>query len=243
VNTNRLATIIGGVIIIAVVALGWVVGVSPLLTAAQAADDERAGIETQNQAHQAELIRKMQQFADIGLYEAKLKILQLAVSEDDELSSFYRSVDYCLTATGAILDVINTSEAEQFGGGGGAAPVEGSEPLAVGTTLAPKFFSIPVTITLPGDGNVSLAFAACMQEAQGRLFFINTMTYQGTGGDETTTISGYIFQVKDPESVVIAPPADEGTTDPNSPTPTPSDAASPAPSASPSASPSTEPAS
>ena len=226
-NANRLAAIVGGVLIIAVVALGWFVGVSPFLNAAQAADDERAGIETENQAHQAELIRKKQQFEDIGLYDAKLKILQLAIPEDDALSMFYRSVDTCLTATGSTLDVINTSEATQFGDG--AAPAEGSAPLAT-ATLAPKFFSIPVTITLVGDGNKSLAFAACMQEGQGRLFLISSMTYV----DGKTTITGYIFQVKDPESLVTAPPADEGTTDPNSPTPTPTPgptdvAATPAP--------------
>jgi len=82
VNANRIWYLIGGVAIIAILALGWFLGVSPQLAAAGTADAERATVEEENAAQNAILAQMKEQFAQLDVLTAELEELQVNVPAD-----------------------------------------------------------------------------------------------------------------------------------------------------------------
>ncbi|HEX7834045.1 MAG TPA: hypothetical protein VF479_01095, partial [Pseudolysinimonas sp.] len=87
-NANRIFFLIGGIVIVAVLALGFFLGVSPLLDKAAASDTERQTVEAENSAQLAVLAQMKDQYAQLDELNAQLEELQLSVPARAQVEDF-----------------------------------------------------------------------------------------------------------------------------------------------------------
>lgn len=99
-SNTRFAALLTVIVIFALLAGTWFVGIGPKLSEAAAADDERSTVEGQNVAHQAQLDRLIEIDANLPTLEAELADLRLAIPGAPETSAFYRQLDAIAAATG-----------------------------------------------------------------------------------------------------------------------------------------------
>ncbi|TQL41915.1 hypothetical protein FB562_2501 [Homoserinimonas aerilata] len=99
-SNTRFAALLTVIVILALLAGTWFVGIGPRLAEVAAADNERATVEGQNAAHQAELDRLIGIDANLSTLEAELAELRLAIPGTPETSVFYRQLDAIAAATG-----------------------------------------------------------------------------------------------------------------------------------------------
>jgi hypothetical protein len=207
-NATRLITGLGAIAVVAVVALGWFLGVSPLLAQAAQSDSDRADVVTQNDALRAELVILKAQFDNIAEYEERLALLNVLIPDEDPLEEFYVAVDRCGIKAGATgLDSITTMDAIPYQ----VAAVADGVIITPGATLAPRLFTVPVTIKLVADPAISAKFLSCMQKDWPRsLAITNFALSAGKGGG--LELNGYLFRVTDPASIPgrLAEPFDDG---------------------------------
>lgn len=237
-NANRLWYLIGGVAIIAILALGWFLGVSPQLTTAAAADAERSTVEQENAAQTAVLEQMKAQFAQLPELTAQLEELQKSVPGDADTQTFHNIIVRVAQAAKATLHNVSFAEAEAYGTSTGVAaptdpnaaptPTTPSVALTPSAGLMGSLYRVPVSITLDNNAVVTESFVSKIQKTQ-RLFLINSITFdKNTGG---TTIAGYLFVVftGTPAAPVPEPEEPDPSVTPT-PTPEPTDGtATPAP--------------
>jgi hypothetical protein len=245
-NANRIFFLIGGIAIIAVLALGWFLGVSPLLDDAGASDSERQTVEAENTAQQAVLAQMKEQYAQLDELNLQLAELQLSVPALAQVEEFIDLTLRVAHASGTKVSSITISEGSLYGGNvvpGAVPPAEPvsttGEPAAPVTSaalqptagLAANLYAIPITIVLENNPVKSAAFLKKIQRAQ-RLLLVNSVTLSSSPA--SSNISGYLFVVSSGLPVITPTPEPGATPDPNSTaTPTPTDGATPAPTGTP----------
>lgn len=229
-NANRIFFLIGGVAIVAVLLLGWFLGVSPLLDDAAASDTERQTVEAENSAQEAVLRQMKDQYAQLDVLNVQLAELQLSVPARAQVEDFIDLTMRIAHAAGVKVSSITISEGTLYGGGGAPteapaidpqtgqpiAPVATSVALVPSGGLAADLYSIPITIVLDSAPAKAADFLERIQRAQ-RLMLVNSVTM--SSAPPSSSVSGYLFVVSS------APPATTTVT----PTPTPTDTATPAP--------------
>lgn len=198
-NATRIGALITALVIAVVLGLTWVLGASPLLSQASAADSDRAAVEAANAAQEVLLAEARAEYERIDELEAELAALRVSIPGVVDPEFVYALLAGYASGTGARVDGIELGEARPYGG----ADVEGAEATATdGAAAQPGLFTVPVTITF-ADGVASdpvLAFAWALQRGP-RLFLVTSIA-GGDGGDGSGgglyTISAYMFVVYDP---------------------------------------------
>lgn len=248
-RTWHLFAVLAAVVILA---LGWVLGASPLLGQAAAADQSRAQVEQQNQQQRALLVSMQGQYRDLDKLKAKMAALQLSVPGTADLDDFFDQVAAGAAATGASISSITAGEARPYGtsssstGGASsapqpaptataapsaspAAPAPSPTPAAPGTVTgkAPTGDLASKLFVVPIDITLTSGMdqmVAFVDRLQRgpRLMLVDSMTV--TASPAGGTISGYVFVVHDA-----------------GPTSSPSSSPSPLPSATPTATPAPTP--
>lgn len=194
-NTNRIFGLVTVALVAAVLVLGWMLGVSPQLAQATAADEQRVAVEETNRVETAKLTEMKAQYDRLDEIELDLAKLRISMPAESDTDFTYRLLSLIQSASGATVNSIQTGEALPYGVATGAeVAVEPSEP----ETVAPKrLYTIPVTITfdkVPAS-NV-MTFASLMQNGD-RLFLVTAIT--GDGGD-ASTITAFMFVMYDPDA-------------------------------------------
>ena len=88
-NTSSRMWVLGaGLLTVAIVAMGWFLGVAPKLDQADAADQQRADVAAQNVVHQNEVTKIKKQYEQLPQLKSELAVLRSAVPADDDLSTF-----------------------------------------------------------------------------------------------------------------------------------------------------------
>ena len=256
-NANRIFFLIGGLVIVAVLALGWFLGVAPLLDEASASDAERQTVEAENTAQNAVLAQMKEQYAQLDELNLQLEELQLSVPALAQVEEFIDLTMRVAYASGTKVTSITISEGSLYGGNivpGTVPPAEPAstdtgEPAAVVTSaalqptagLAANLYAIPITIVLENNPVKAAAFLKKIQRAQ-RLLLVNSVTLSSSPA--SSTVAGYLFVVSSGLPVIPVTPEPTGTPDPSAtPTPTPTDGATPAPTGTPTPTPTAVPAS
>ena len=259
-NANRIFFLIGGIAIVAVLALGWFLGVAPLLDEASASDAERQTVEAENTAQNAVLAQMKEQYAQLDELTLQLEELQLSVPALAQVEEFIDLTMRVAYASGTNVTSITISEGSLYGGnivpgtvpppapasttdtsGESAAPVVTSAALQPTAGLAANLYAIPITIVLENNPVKSAAFLKKIQRAQ-RLLLVNAVTLSSSPA--SSNISGYLFVVSSGLPVIPTTPEPTETPDPNAtPTPTPTDGATPDPTGTPTPTVSSQPAS
>jgi type II secretory pathway pseudopilin PulG len=242
VNTNRIWALGTVIAIVAVLALGYLLGVQPMLNRLDAAKAETVTTQANNAAQEATLAVMKGQYENLDELRDELEVLRISIPGTLDSDFVYQLFAGYSTIAGATIDSITLGEAQLYGVTSEGSPtVEGVEPVA-------NLYTIPVTIGIRGeDAAPGLAFVAAMQRGP-RLFLVTSYSAgggeEGSGG-EVGTITGYMFVLADPAATpedaanaLLDHPLDpEQFTKPlggprptPTPTPTPTDSETPDPS-------------
>ncbi len=218
--TNTRLVKIGIVIaMVAVVALGWLLLISPNMTAADTAHTQEQQVRSQNDAQRASLASLRTTASSIDSLRADLASKQQSIPSTPDTVDFYDEVYNLAGSTGVAVTSITSADVQPYGDadtGGSAAPAPTETPTsnptpaptegaATGATPAAKSpgttFSIAISIALTGTPDQVLAFSKAMQEG-GRLFLVTGVTYAGgeSSGATTGTLTGFLFVVGSPQS-------------------------------------------
>lgn len=229
---NRIWVLVTLVVIAAVLGLGWLFAVSPLLTQAQAAELQRQEAELTNAAQAAALAQMKEQFAQLDELELDLEALQLSVPSDVDSDYVYALLSTYQAETGATASLVTLGDAVQFGIPVAeevttATPSGPSGPTATGR-LASDLYTVPVTITFDATPLDSvLAFVNRLQHGP-RLFLVTSVTTS----NQASTITAYMFVIYDatqsPEVQEETQPTPLPTATPTA-TPTPGETGEPTP--------------
>jgi hypothetical protein len=235
-NGMRIWTLVTVLLIGAILGLGWLLGLSPLLAQAAASDAERVNVELTNTAQEATLALMKSQHDEIDSLRDDLDELSTSIPSQVDTDTVYELLAAYQAASGATPSFISLGEAVQYG-----IPVEGPETTAADApasgsapqgALADTLYTVPVTISFGATGlDQVMAFVAALQHGP-RLFLVTSVTTS----PDSASITAYLFVIYDgttpqvveaPDAVVPEPtptPAPGGTETPvptGSPTPTP----------------------
>lgn len=221
-NGNRIWVLVTTVAIAAILGLGWLLGVSPLLAQAETAETERAAVELTNASQQAALLQMQDQFEQLDDLEVALEELRLSIPGETDADGVYALLAAYRDVAGASPALITLGEAVQYGvpvdAGTTASPAPGSAPPATGR-LATDLYSVPITVTFEGTSlDAVYAFVYLMQHGP-RLFLVSSVTTSPEG----STITAHVFVIHDGATSVVVP---EGATVPE---PAPTESATPTP--------------
>lgn len=198
-TASRLWTVGAVALIAAILALGWFLGIAPLLAQASTADAERVGVEGQTAAQRAQLEVMKADFARLDEILAELDPLQDSIPEYEgtELFAAYVST---VAAQHEITVTSYVASEMPFGG----AVVEGEATTTSSgtggpalTTAAGTVYALPITIAFEGTPEAVTDAVRTLQSGP-RLFLVQNLSFsRGTGGTPSATVSGYIFLLTD----------------------------------------------
>lgn len=239
-DKNRMWIIGSVVVMVAVIALGFLLGIQPQLAAVATANDARVAVEAANSGQAAVLAKLKSDFAGIDDLKAKLVPLQASVPSGTEMPRFVTQLDALAGSTSVTLSGMTVADAVPY-----AAPVAlaatgtadatagtstSTTPLTNAQITATTFASLAVQITVTGSYAHALDFISGLQSGQ-RLYLVTGITTSpvaeavATGttkatvpGDITATITGLVY-VLVPPATAATPAAATAATPTATPTP------------------------
>lgn len=240
-KSNRLWLIGTAIAVVAIVMLGWILGVSPKLseaaTAAQAADQ----IDAQNAVTQQEIAALQKAFENIDEVREQLDELGESVPSSADLPDFIRQLNAIGSLYGVSVTSISTGSAFIYA----PSAVSAQPEVAAATALVAgsDFVVIPVTIKVSGTYASVLNFTRGLQAGE-RLFLVTSLSVVGGATPEAVApargqepvasersfsgeVSGQIYVVLDPNAPIDV----EDVEDEVNPTPTATPTATPTPTA------------
>jgi hypothetical protein len=207
--TNRIWAIGVGIVIIAIIGLGWFLGAAPLLAQASAADAQRVTVEQSNQAQVALLAQMKGDFDRLDELEEQIRELQLSIPGELDSDFLYSYLAGIQVGTGAEVLSIATDDIQTYGmpsdaaAGAAAATTDpaaadGSTPVAT-VPGVDGLYTVPITITFrPGVSLGSItAFAGALQTGP-RVFLVTSIT-RDPAPEASGVITAYMFVLAHPD--------------------------------------------
>ncbi len=262
-NRDRLWVIGLGAAIVVVAALGYVVGISPIVAQASAADSQRTSIAAANDASEARLVSLKAQYAGIAKLQAQLKVLTGSIPVDAEMPVFLRELNALSNQYQVSLKSVGVSVAQNYASptapaakppaGSAATPSPTPTPSAGAPATTPpapsgpasRLILIPVAISISGSYSNLMAFVGGLQSGD-RLYLLTGLSTSSAADPAhySADITGYVYALPPVGGTVAKGATPSATANPapsGSPTatgsPTPSDSPSPTTSPTPSTSP------
>ncbi|WP_209561715.1 hypothetical protein [Frigoribacterium sp. PvP032] len=213
-DRNRLKMIVAALTGVAVLALGFLLGVQPQLSAASAAADQRTSIETQNEGLRATLAQLVAENDQLSTLTADRDARRASVPDAADMPELIRQLDEMADAAGVPVTSFTTADAVSYEmPASAAAPVadaattEGADadaaaPAAAAGPTAPTTFTDPavtaanfstiaVTVDIQGSYDQALDFVDRLQKGS-RLFLVTTIssTESAEGADSAAAAAG-----------------------------------------------------
>lgn len=259
-NRSPFAVIIAVVIMVAVVALGWIGLIAPQLAIATNAGIQMAGVQAQNAAQSQVLAKLKADNANLASLKKQLADLHAQIPADAQLDLFISQLNAIAQANGVTLVGITNAEALPYAAAASAAPsaapatgsaaatpapvASAAAPAPVATsgvttpsTTAPpatvstsNLYTLSVTISVGGTQDQILAFSKALQTGK-RLFLITTMSFSGTGNVDPATGTLTGYIFIAPTPAGFVSDSTATPTPTPTPTPAPTTSQTPAPSA------------
>jgi Tfp pilus assembly protein PilO len=146
---NRIWYFGTALVAVGVLALGWLLGVSPKLDEAAAAESDRSAVEGRNHAIQAELRRLSVEFDDLSDMHAALTDLRKALPSEAETPSFLAAIGRLRESAHVTLADVSIGDAVPYAppavDAAAAGVAEGAEAATEDTTGEGSAVSAPVT--------------------------------------------------------------------------------------------------
>ncbi len=218
-NGMRIWTLVTVVLIGAILGLGWLLGLSPLLAQAAASDTERGNVELTNTAQEATLALVKSQHEEIDSLLDDLEELNTSIPSRVDTDTVYELLAAYQGASGATPSLISLGEAVQYGIPADAPETTAADAAASGSSpqgaLATSLYTVPVTISFGATGiDQVMAFVAALQQGP-RLFLVTSVT----ASPESSSITAYMFVIYDGTTPQIVEAPDDTVPAPE-PTPT-----------------------
>lgn len=168
-NQSRLWTIGAVVLIFALLAGTWFLGVAPRLSDARDADNSLAQTVTLNNAHRQTLASLQAEHERLDEIRAELEEAHSVIPETPKQDEVLRAIDEMARRTGVVITNLTFQTAAHY-----VAPDEApAEFLAAAQELiSAGLFVIPVTIELSGSDSALLSFMSALQSSQ-RYFHVH----------------------------------------------------------------------
>ena len=202
-NSNRIWTLGSILVIAALLAATWFLGVSPQLAASTAADTERQGIEAQNAVNEATLASLKAQFEKIDELRT-----DLAASRDVVPASVQQSI--LIGQIGAFAkknDVVISLAA--FEDPTPSIPGSSTDPElsgALAQVTPENFLVVPLSMTIDGDYADVMNFIDDLQTGTRLVLVYEVAMAEGAakaGSDVSISIAGQTFVLLDAASVPV----------------------------------------
>ena len=220
---HRVKVLLGVILMVAIAAGGWFLGVQPSLAGAFDSLAQQSDVRQQNDALQAKLVALEEAQAELPALETQLAGLNASVPATDAQSALLESIDELAGAAGVTVSRVSVETPLPYGAPG--AVVDGAEQAApVDPALVPytdaritpdNLVAVPVTVEVTGSLDDALRFLSGVQSGP-RLFLVNKVasvadSVNGGAGDAVTaTLTGYVYVLLAPEAaapVVVEPAA------------------------------------
>lgn len=207
-NKNRMWVIGAVLAIVVVIAAGWFIGISPQLTSASSANNERTSVMAANARNEILLAKLKRDYQNIDALKNQVATLQESVPTSADISSLVTELNTLANVRKVTLKSITVSDAKPY--------TPAIQAVRKGDTSAaqtnPKitstnFVTIPVQIGITGDYGKVLDFVNDIQQGR-RLFLVSAFSSMGstnakgvkgsptiTGGAQRvdSSITGFIY--------------------------------------------------
>lgn len=217
-NRDRILTlaIVGAIALVGV--LGWLVGVSPILSQVASADDDRASVSLANDLNATKLVALKKQFENISETQSKLDGLRTSIPATADMSVFLRTIKEYGDAQGITLTSVEVSGVTAYAAPVVAAPVApaGSTPAnpapsptpsaTAGATAAPSatpagptngLYLVPIKVSVTGTYAQVMAFAGQLQSGP-RLFLVTSLALSSVDREFTGDLTGNVYALPVP---------------------------------------------
>jgi Tfp pilus assembly protein PilO len=239
---NQMWAIISILLVGAIVAGGWFLAASPLLTAKAEADAQFVATEQVNQQHAATLVSLRAASKDLPELLKRARELESAIPSGLESSPLITAINDLAAATGVSITAIRIDDGVSYQEPSAEQAPDGApNPLTDARITGENFVLIPLSFEVVGGLPNVLAFIHGIQTGE-RLVLVTELDTAADGEGSTTytaTISGTTYVLMRPPVLQIAAASDEDNTPSPSgsasptptptPTPDPSDSATPTP--------------
>ena len=267
-QTHRIISGLTILVMIVLVAAGYLLVAQPQLAAANTANAQLVDAQSQISTSQAALAALKNEQKKLPALKKQLKALELSIPSNIDGSAYIRGLNDLASSAGVTITAIKVEDPSAYSSPVAAVPAASTTPspspsasaspsaaatapVAAGWTpptdalvTASNFVDIPVTITITGTWDQSLGFIKGLQTGK-RLFLVTgIVTKQADDGSGlTTSISGFIYALIDPKAAAAEAAAEKAAlaTATPTPTPTPTLSTSPNPSGSSTPTPTTSP--
>lgn len=209
-NKNRMWVIGAVLAMVATVAGGWLIGISPQLTTVASANRDRATVIAANSRNEILLAKLKRDYENIDALKNQVSTLQQSVPTTADVSSFVTELNSLANARKVTLKSISVSDARAYTPTTQAAATKtttSSSPQTNPKITTTNFVTIPVTIGVTGDYSKVLDFVNDVQLGR-RLFLVSTFSSMGatnskgvkgspttSGGSQKvdSTIAGFMY--------------------------------------------------
>ena len=206
-NRSRIMTVAAVLVIGAVLALGWFLGVDPQLAQARTADADRAGVEEVNRAYEAKLVELKELDKRLPQLETELATLSRSIPSDADISTLLGELNAIATSSGVQITSIRADIPAAFAGkgevipatdpGDPGAPVTETTTAAETTTVGSTgMVSIPISVSVRGERDATLLFTQLVQSGN-RLYLVTELDVVIAGELTTTTLEGLVYVLPD----------------------------------------------
>jgi Tfp pilus assembly protein PilO len=203
---NRIWVIAGVLVVIIVLVLGGLLGVKPMLDAAQTSNDEREGVEAVNAQHKLELVQLEEESTHLDEYTAAVAELRQAIPALDDLDGLTTELATLQTSTGVKITSFAPTDAGLF------VPSVTAAAVTPATVSGSSFVKVQVKVTATGTRDQALAFVNGLQSGS-RLFLVSDVSVTPPeAGVSTVSIDGLVYMLLDTPYVdptAVAPVAEE----------------------------------
>lgn len=240
-DKNRLWIIGSVLVMVALIALGWLLGIQPQLTATATAVEQRVAIEQVNAAHELSLAKLKEDFKEIDALNKELVTLSRSVPFGTDVPDYVDQLDALAKANNVTLKALTVADPTAYtlvapvvpvapptapestpsptaSPGATPAPVEpvpapGAPPVTNETITPQNFASLAVNITVAGNYSDVLNFVNGLQTGS-RLFLVTGLS---TKAEQQALVpespESTTSAVDDDDDVVVAtaPGSVEGT--------------------------------
>jgi Tfp pilus assembly protein PilO len=193
-RNNRIWIIGATILSIAVLALGWFIGISPKLAEAADLSAQQEGVASNNAALRVKVEALKKQYATINDLRSQLDVLQAQVPSDLRIDDFFDELNEAAKATGVSIQSFTSTTPQHYALP--SAPTDNKDsssvvelpttnPLITGDNLV----MVPVNLSVKGSLSEIADFLTSVRQGQ-RLFLVNNTNITGTTSTTTTVTSG-----------------------------------------------------
>lgn len=183
-KSNQLWLIGTVVVVIALLAGTWFIGVSPQIAAAAKSSAEVKNVQTLNAAHEQTLLDLEEQVKNLKTLRTDLAALRDVIPETTLQTPFIKQISDAAIASGALIEKVTFIDPSNYVSTGATDP---EVAAAIASVESNNFYVIPVEIEVSGTTDQVLGFLRNIQLTK-RFYLVYEATMEQEDSDPTTDV-------------------------------------------------------